>query len=165
MPTADLTAAIFFGTTLPICVWVAWSDLKFMRIPNKAVLMLIGVYATIGFVMLPTDTYLWGYANLVVVLIIGFLINALGMVGAGDAKFAAAMAPFIPLSHVASVLYLFAAMLLVAFATHRISARIPAVRNATPDWVSWGEKKDFPMGLALTGTLSTYFILRMNGVI
>jgi prepilin peptidase CpaA len=34
---------------------------------------------------------------------------------------------------------------------------VPAVRRATPDWVSW-QRKDFPMGLALVGTFVAYLV-------
>jgi prepilin peptidase CpaA len=50
------------------------------------------------------------------------------------------------------VLALFAACLLGAFATHRGMRALVPVREATADWASWTHK-DFPMGLALSGTL------------
>ena len=53
------------------------------------------------------------------------------------------------------ILALFAACLLGAFATHRLARLIPPVRRATADWESW-TRKDFPMGLALAGTLIFY---------
>jgi prepilin peptidase CpaA len=80
---------------LPICFLVAWSDMRAMRIPNWCVLAMFGVYVVIGILTLPFSVYLWGFFGLLVVLVIGFLMNAVGMIGAGDAKFAAAAAPFI----------------------------------------------------------------------
>ena len=91
-------------------------------------------------------------------LAIGFVLNAIANVGAGDAKFAAAAAPFFFPAHLPIILPLFAAFLLGAFAAHRLLRAIPAVRRATPDWVSWS-RKDFPMGLALVGTFVTYLAL------
>lgn len=154
------TALWFLPFVLPICIYVAWSDMKYMKIPNTSVLALVGVFAVVGLLALPLGEYAWRYANLAVVLTIGFFMSAGRLVGAGDAKFAAAMAPFIAVQDAMLVLTLFAAVLLAAFAAHRIALNIPAVRSATPDWVSWtSPNKKFPMGLALGGTLAFYLLL------
>ena len=148
----------FLITTLPIALWVAWSDMATMKIPNYAVYSLTAVYVVVGFLVLPLDEYLWRYLHLIVVLVIGCLRNLARALGAGDAKFAAAMAPFFALSDWSFVLFLFAGVLIVAFVTHRLFRAIPAVRRLTPHWESW-TRKDFPMGLALSGTLIAYFAL------
>lgn len=149
---------IFLVICLPVCAWVAWSDLKTMKIPNKAVLALLAIYTIVGLLVFPFETWLWHWLNFGVVLAIGFLLNAIANVGAGDAKFAAAAAPFFFAAHLPIILPLFAAFLLGAFAAHRLLRAIPAVRKLTPDWVSW-TRKDFPMGLALVGTFVTYLVL------
>jgi prepilin peptidase CpaA len=149
---------VLFVCVLPICAWVAWSDLKTMKIPNKSVMALLGVYIIVGLIVIPFEPWAWRWLNFVVVLAIGFVLNAVANVGAGDAKFAAAAAPFIKAAHAPLVLPLFAAFLLGAFAAHRILRQIPAVRRMAPDWVSW-TRKDFPMGLALVGTFVTYMAL------
>lgn len=151
------TAIWFLIPILPICLWVAWSDLKFMKIPNKAVLTLAAAYLLIGPIALPFQLYLWGWALGAAVLVAGFIVTSLGYVGAGDSKFAAAMAPFFIGGDLRLILALFAGCLLAAFATHRLFRAIPAFRGATAEWESWTHK-DFPMGLALSGTLSFYFI-------
>lgn len=152
--------SIFLLFCLPICAWVAWSDLKTMKIPNNAVFALVSVYFFVGLALIPLDVWLWRWVSLVVVLIIGFILNAVANVGAGDAKFAAAAAPFVAqqIGDLQIVLILFAAFLLGAFTAHRLLRSIPAVTAMAPDWVSW-KRKDFPMGLALVGTLITYLVL------
>ncbi|MDP3961942.1 MAG: prepilin peptidase [Pseudorhodobacter sp.] len=147
----------FLPFVAPIAVWVAWSDMKFMRIPNRAVLALAAVYLLVGPVALPVTLWLWGWALLAIVLAIGFVASALHLVGAGDAKFAAAMAPFFVRSDLSVVLVLFSACLVAAFVTHRSLKQIPAFRRATPDWESW-TRKEFPMGLALAATLIFYLV-------
>ena len=142
---------------LPIAIWVAWSHMKFMKIPNKAVMTMAAVWAVVGFFAFPLVQYGWGWALLGIVLAIGFVSSALGLVGAGDAKFAAAMAPVFTTANPVLVLALFCACLLGAFATHRLARMIPAVRRAASDWESW-TRKDFPMGLALSGTLIFYLL-------
>ena len=90
-PQAYLALLVF---TLPVCAWVCWSDLKTMKIPNTAVMAMAGIFLIIGFLVFPFEPWAWRWLNLVVVLAIGFLLNAIANVGAGDAKFAAAAAPF-----------------------------------------------------------------------
>ncbi|WP_212524546.1 prepilin peptidase [Actibacterium sp. MT2.3-13A] len=146
----------FLPFVAPIALFVAWSDMKAMKIPNKAVLALVAVFAVVGLLALPLEAYLWRWLHLAVVLGIGFVLATGGLIGAGDAKFAAAMAPFVALSDAVMFCYMFSAVLLAAFLTHRTARRIPAVVNALPDWESWHRKKDFPMGLALGGVLVIY---------
>lgn len=151
------SALWFLPPVLAIGVWVSWSDMKFMKIPNAAVLTLAACYLVIGPVALPFDLYLWGWALGLMTLVAGFISSTLRLVGAGDAKFAAAMAPFFAGSNPGFVFSLFAACLIGAFAAHRLMGRIPAFRRATTDWASWTHA-DFPMGLALSGTIAFYFI-------
>ena len=95
---------------------------------------------------------------MVVILLIGMALNASGLVGAGDAKFSAAAAPFIAFGDLRLVLAIFAATLLAAWVTHRIAKHSP-IRRAVPDWESWDQGWDFPMGLALGGALAIYLTL------
>ncbi len=152
------SAAWFVLPVLAIGIWVAWSDMKFMKIPNTAVLTLAAVFLVIGPIALPFQTWAWGLALGAITLVIGFVVSSLRLVGAGDAKFAAAMAPFFADSSPALVFPLFAVCLLAAFCTHRLMRAIPPFRRATADWASWTHAK-FPMGLALSGTISFYFLL------
>ncbi|MDJ1006948.1 MAG: prepilin peptidase [Paracoccaceae bacterium] len=150
--------SLFLPFVLPIAFWVAWSDMARMKIPNKAVLALLGVYVAVGPLVLPFETYLWHYLHFAVVLLAGFVITSLGLAGAGDSKFAAAMAPFILIQDLPNFLYLLAAVTIAAFVTHRGFRRIPAVAEALPTWESF-HRKDFPMGLALSGALVLYLAL------
>ncbi|MFZ5708329.1 MAG: prepilin peptidase [Pseudomonadota bacterium] len=158
--------AVLFVLALPVGLWVAWSDAKVMRIPNSAVIALVAIFAVPGLLVIPFDYWAWRWVSLIVVLGIGFLLNVLANVGAGDAKFAAAAAPFVAqnLAEMQLTLMLLAAWLLVAFALHRLARAIPAVRRATPDWTSWTSPR-FPMGLALVGALLTYLALKASALI
>jgi prepilin peptidase CpaA len=145
----------FLPFATPIALWVAWSDMARMKIPNKAVMALVAVYVLVGLIALPLEDYLWRYAHLAVVLVIGFVANAARLLGAGDAKFAAAMAPFIALPDAVTFIYLFAATLIAGFAVHRLARAIPMIRGLAPGWESW-TRKDFPMGLCLGSALVIY---------
>ncbi len=153
------SALWFLPFVTPIAIWVAWNDMARMKIPNRAVMALVGVFALIGLIALPLDVYGWRWTHMVVILLIGFGANAIGFVGAGDAKFAAAMAPFILREDLGSFFMLFAAVLFAGFMTHRLARRIPAIRARTPDWESWTRDKDFPMGLCLGAALVFYLIV------
>ena len=152
--------AIWFAPfVLPICYWVALSDLRYMKIHNKAVLALTGVFLIIGLIVLPSFAeYGWRLLHLVVMLIIGIVFTAAGLVGAGDAKFMAAAAPFILLSDLVLVSLIFSANLLASLATHKM-AKNSSLRELAPDWKSWTSGNKFPMGVSLGGTLSIYIVL------
>ena len=153
------TAALWFlPFVLPICFYVAFTDMKQMRITNQAVLVLTAIFVLLGLFLLPFDTYLWRLLSLVVVLVVGIALNAAGVMGAGDAKFAAAAAPYIAWGDLRLLMVLFMATLLAAAATHR-GVKYTPLRRLAPDWQSWQETKKFPMGLALGTTLGLYLIL------
>lgn len=157
--TQSASAALWlliFAT--PISLYVAWSDVKDMRIPNLAVLALMAVYAVVGFLTLPLESWAWTWVHFLVVLVIGFVLNMTAAFGAGDAKFAAAMAPFVALGDLRLFLVLLCAVTLAAVVAHRVMRAIPAIRRATPDWQSW-QRREFPFGLALAPALIFYLVL------
>jgi prepilin peptidase CpaA len=158
-------ALVFAPFILGISVWVAWSDMSSMKIPNKAVLALGGAWVFIGLLLvifqaMPLMMWLWGFAFIAIFMVAGFVANAAGVIGAGDAKFAAVMAPFFIGADPRLICALLAACLLGAFAAHRAMRALPAFRAATPQWESWTNKK-FPMGLTLAGMLVFYLIWRL----
>jgi prepilin peptidase CpaA len=115
------------------------------------------VFAGAGLFALPFDAYLWRYVHLIIVLVAGIALNAGGAMGAGDAKFAAAAAPFIHVGDLRLLMALFAANILAAFLAHRLAKHTP-LRKIAPHWKSWSHPK-FPMGMALGGTLALYLCL------
>ncbi len=108
------------------------------------VLSLVAVFVVAGPFVMPVDEYLWRYVHLAVVLAVGFVLASLGAMGAGDAKFAAAMAPFVAAADAGRVAILFAVLLVVTFAAHRIARSVPAVRALAPGWRSWSRDQGLP---------------------
>lgn len=159
MDTTATQALIFMIVAVPVSIWVAWSDMKTMKIRNTAVATLAVGFAVLGLLALPFEDYLWRYTHLVVVLLIGMGLNAVRLMGAGDAKFAAAAAPFIALGDLGWLLTIYIICFLAAWIGHRIAGKIPAIRNLAPDWASWTAGKRFPMGLALGSTLIVYMAM------
>lgn len=161
MGTPILAAWALLAAALPISAYVAWSDMKVMKIPNLAVYALAGAFVIIGVLTLPFSDYLWRYSHLGVVLLIGILLNAVGLVGAGDAKFAAAAAPYIALSDGKAMIVIYIGCFLGCYALHRIG-KFTALRKLAPDWQSWDAGKRFPMGFALGTTLVVYLLICAN---
>jgi prepilin peptidase CpaA len=152
----EAKAALWFlPFVLPICIHVAYTDLAQMRISNKAVIALALIFVVLGFFLMPFDAYLWRLAALGIVLVVGIILNAAGALGAGDAKFAAAAAPYIALGDLHVLVQLFMAVLLAAALTHRVIKYTP-LRRLAPNWDSWTQGKKFPMGFALGPTLAIY---------
>lgn len=143
---------------LPICLYVAFTDLRDMKITNQAVMVLAGLFLVLGLITLPLPEYGWRLVQMVGVLVLGIVLNAIGAVGAGDAKFAAAAAPFIHPGDGIFVLMIFSGTLLAAFLTHRLAKHSP-LRRIAPDWKSWDRGWDFPMGLALGPAFALYLAL------
>ncbi|MEM6657229.1 MAG: prepilin peptidase [Pseudomonadota bacterium] len=167
-------AAWFLPFVLPICLYVAFTDMREMKIKNHAVIALALVFVVIGlFVLPPWSTgvvsgklgpfpvafpiYIWQLFHLFVVLVIGIILNAAGTMGAGDAKFMAAAAPFIWFGDALFLMAILMACILGAVATHRI-AKYTSLRTIAPHWESWDSGKKFPMGFALAAALAMYLI-------
>lgn len=161
MGTSAHAAAWFLPVVIPICLFVAWYDLRRMKILNKANLALLIAYAVIGLIVLPFAEYLWRYLHLAVALVGGILLNAGRILGAGDAKFVAAAAPFVARSDLGAVAMLLAVCLLGGYAVHRLAAMTP-LRRLVPHWKSWDERERFPMGFPLGVTLILYLVLAVR---
>ncbi len=168
-------AAWFLPFVLPICFYVAFTDMREMRIKNHAVMALLLVFVVVGIFLLPPwsgdwvagrflltqlalPVYVWQFTHILVVLLIGIVLNAAGLIGAGDAKFCAAAAGFIWVPDLMLVFVILMATTLGAFTAHRLAKHSP-LRRMAPHWESWDRGKQFPMGLTLAGSLVIYLIL------
>lgn len=158
MGIASTTALWFAPFVVPICLYICWTDMARMKIPNHAVLALVGVFLVLGLIALPLAAYPWRILAGVVVLIAGFLLSSAGLLGAGDAKFSAAGAPFIAPPDYGLFMILLACITLAAYFTHRLAGKI-GLSKLTPEWESWQREAEFPLGLGLGGALALYLVL------
>ena len=158
MTITTYSALWFLPFVLPICLYVAFTDMREMRITNQAVLALGAVFIAVGLIALPFDAYLWRLAQLAIVLVVGIILNAAGAMGAGDSKFIAVAAPFVAQGDVRMLIPLFCIIMLASVAAHRLVKHTP-LRRLAPHWLSWDQGKKFPMGLALASTLTCYLAL------
>lgn len=155
LQTFSFAAIFFLIAAVPIGAYVAYSDLSRMKIPNVANYALVGSFAVLGLFLMPFTDYLWQWTHLIVVLFIGILLNAAGVIGAGDAKFMAAAAPMVPLAAAPRLLPIAIVCLLAGFVAHRVAKYSP-LREMVPHWESWNSGKRFPMGFPLAMILVTF---------
>lgn len=150
-------ALILLVPALPIALWATYSDMKTLKIPNKAVLALAAVWPLLGWIAVPTWTaWAWGFAFLVLGFVIGYLAFALFNFPGGDAKYAAAMSPIFVGADWVFVLQLVLGCMLGATILHQVVRLIPVVRRMAPDWESWKHWRMVPFGLALSAMLLFY---------
>lgn len=152
----------FLPFLLPLCLHVAWTDVTEMKIRNRTVLLMVGVFAVTGLFALPAEEYLWRYSHLFVLLLVGMLANAAGGIGAGDVKFISAASLFVPKADWMQILAVFTVVLVIVFLAHR-AARASALARRTAHWESWSREGDFPLGLALGPSLLVYLALPLFG--
>lgn len=130
----------------PLAAYVAYSDFRWMRISNRVVILTLCVVVGAMLVFVPED----GWARVgagTSVLAVGLLAFAGRLLGGGDVKFLAAVAPL-----VAPELWLLSANILAA--SLLISAgTILMLRRVTTGWASdWkglDPRSGFPMGVAI----------------
>lgn len=148
----------FLLAALPLCLYAAWNDLKYMIIPNKLCLSLLAAFVAMAPFLMTFSDLGWQLLAGVVVLVITFTLNALGKMGGGDAKMLAALAPYVAFERAPLFFMIFSVCLIGALIVHRAARAIPAVRSATPGWVSW-EHSHFPMGTGISASLIIYLSL------
>lgn len=171
MAISVLSAAVFLPFALAILVITFYVDLKYKRISNSTVVALFLVFAVIGPFVLPFVDYLWRFAHLGIVLGLGLVMYATRQVGAGDVKFAAAMAPFVHGGDVVAVMFIAAAAMLATLVTNLLATATGLYRLA-PDWAAWkyrsdeyaanvgiGKQRTIPFGTGLALTLVAYLLL------
>jgi prepilin peptidase CpaA len=157
----DMTTLPLLLAVLPFCLYAAWSDLKFMIIPNWVSIGMFGAFLVIGAFFVPTwEDYFWRIGIALAVLFVGFILNAIGVMGGGDVKMLSGFMPYIALSDFPDYLIILSASLLITLAAHRIAMRIGPIRRLTPDWKSWSAGRYFPMGISIATAGLLYLALK-----
>jgi prepilin peptidase CpaA len=146
---ATAVMAVLMGLT-------GWFDLKALRIPNWCVLAVVALYIVTGLWGLPLDVFAWRFLHGVIVLFVGFGLYSIsgGHVGGGDIKLIAALTPFIAGKDLLFVLMVFALLSLAGVMLHRFSRAL--LRDRKTGWAALDQKRFFPAGLLLGGTIMIY---------
>lgn len=155
---------LFLLAVLPLSLYAAQSDLRTMTIPNWISIALIVAFIIIAVFVLPFETVLWRLGAGAAMLVLGFVLNAMRVMGGGDAKYLAAITPYIAFQDVASFMFIFSISLLGTLLLHRIAMRIKPIRRATEGWASWEAGRNFPMGISIAAAIVVYLALKaFNG--
>ncbi len=155
----NLPEYILLLPAIPIGIWVAWSDMKFMRIPNVACFALFISFLILAPLIYDFHQYGFRIAQGLVVLFFGFFATGIGLVGGGDSKFAAAMAPFIALENIFPFIFLIGILSLISVGLHKLIGITPGLKNHIKDWDSWNEHGMFPFGVTLAASLIAHLVL------
>lgn len=110
---------VAFAAMVPLMLYTAWNDIKYLRIANWIPLTVLGVYVVTGLWGLPMERFLWGLAAGGIALVIGFIIYALidtfasGSLGAGDVKLLSVLVPFVDARDTLDVLIIYTVAIFV----------------------------------------------------
>lgn len=156
---SSLGGLVFLIVTFPVLLWCTWTDLKSMRIPNKSNLILFGIFVILGAFFMPLSEFGWRLVQAFCVLAIFFTLNSMGLIGGGDAKLFAAIAPYVALTDIPSYLLLLAVMTIAAVAAHRFVMYVAPLRKHVDGWASWDAKGKFPFGFPLAMSLAVYLYI------
>jgi len=153
----DTQALIAATAVMAVLMSLAgWFDLKKLRIPNWCVVAVVGLFIVTGLWGLPLDVFAWRLLHGVIVLFVGFGLYSIsgGNVGGGDIKLIAALTPFIAGTDLGFVLLVFALLSFTGLMIHRFVRAM--LRDRKTGWAALDQKRFFPAGLLLGGTIMIY---------
>jgi len=109
----DLPSLIGLIAIAPLLVWAGMSDLRYLRIPNWISLLMIAGFVGLAF-WLPAAEIQSRLIVAALAFVIGFILFALGTLGAGDVKMLSALLLFVPSQYLAGFFLLFSIGLAIA---------------------------------------------------
>ncbi|WP_420550050.1 A24 family peptidase [Curvivirga sp.] len=72
-----------------LCLFAAANDARFFKLPNKIIALIFALFVPMALVCLSWDQAMYHIVASVAVLVVGFILFAFNIFGAGDAKFLA----------------------------------------------------------------------------
>jgi prepilin peptidase CpaA len=146
----------------PLLAWMAYSDLRFMRIPNWLVLGIVVVFVVcLPFLSMVSITS--RVIAAVCLLGIGFVTFAAGLFGGGDVKVLSALMLLIPPGTRVEFAMLFSVAMLLGIAVVLTVRLAPAASRS--GWVGVRAKGMFPMGISisLAGLMHPFLVSTLAG--
>ncbi len=130
----------------PLMLIMIWTDLRYMRIPNRLVLAALALFTGLALFGLVGDLDR-RLITAAVVLTIGFGMFAAQVLGGGDVKALAVLMLFVPPRAVPEFMILLSLAMLGGLVLVYGARRLVA----TPDtgWASLRETRRFPLGLSI----------------
>ena len=131
--------------------------MRSMKITNRSVAVVLLAYAVLGPFAFGWQMYLWQWLHFPIALVVCMALWSLRLMGGGDAKLIAAIAPFLVMADLALILRIFAASLIGALLTHTLF-RFTPLKRPVREWQSWTAGWYFPKGFPLSMTLLLYLL-------
>lgn len=158
-------AALILATAglLPLMVYITYTDLRYLRIPNWSVLAVLGVFVATGIWGLPFETFLWriGYAALALAAGIVIYNLAQGSVGAGDLKLIAALAPFLSQANLLDFMLIYVVVSIFGTILFMVMRRRNRRRGVKEPWKAFGETIYMPAGVFLGISISIVMVVQV----
>lgn len=141
------TAILGHGLLAALMAAVIWCDLKFMRLPNLLVLMLVVVFAATVTWKLPLAVLGARVGVALAVLVLGAMANAAKLLGGGDVKVLAALVLFFPREQLLAFAFTLCICMIVGIVALVMLRRILRGKGAT--WRGLQEGARYQMGLSI----------------
>lgn len=148
-----------FTCLFPLVLWIAYVDLKTLRIPNAligaAILIFIATLPAIGM-----DVAGPRFLNGIIAFFICFACFHFGLMGGGDAKLIPVLFLFVPAEGIAMFLYCLAGGMaagMIGLRAVRRSGRLTAGTMAAID-----DQRVFPVGVALALASGMFLTLQVS---
>lgn len=141
-----------------LAIFISWNDMRDMKITNNTVIAVMVVYALIGPFAFGFPLYFWQWLHFPIALAVCMALWALRLMGGGDAKLIAAMAPYFVMADLPIILRVFAASLIAGLIVHSLF-RLTPLKAPVAEWKSWQAGRYFPKGFPLSMTLLSYLLI------
>ncbi|SFE10992.1 prepilin peptidase CpaA [Sulfitobacter brevis] len=131
----------------PLLVCVILYDMRFMRIPNRLVLVILVVAVGSLAFSVSLEQIVWRAAAAAVVFVFGLTLFALRLMGGGDVKLLAVLTLLIP----TDALAVFALVLSVGIVAGVVLLMVlrAALKNRETGWRGIEDHSRFPLGLSI----------------
>jgi prepilin peptidase CpaA len=132
---------------VPLFVAVIVYDLRFMRIPNRLVLLVCVIIAVSLPFSVPLAEIGWRLVAAAVVFVLAVTLFALRLMGGGDVKLLTALTLLIPTQSLAVFALLLSVGIFVGIAGLYLLRR--ATRGLSTNWRSLQDHSRYPLGLSI----------------
>lgn len=163
-PAMSLAAA----AVIPMLIYVMYSDLKDMRIPNMASLVIFAAFVPLGLWGLPIETFGWRVLHGAIAFFVAFGLFSVapGVVGGGDLKLIVALVPYVPgdlLIVLAELWVVMSVVTLLLFVALRAGLRgrtqLAAIERSSETFL----KLPFPYAWTIAGSFIAFLALGAAG--
>ena len=148
-------ALVPLALALPLLLWIAWTDFRYMRIRNTAVMAAVALFV-VTLPMTGLAEGAWRLLAALLVFLVAFGMFAARMLGGGDVKMGAALMLFVPSGTYSLFAMMFSLAMMLGIAVILSLRAVPALRRSGP--VSLRATGTFPLGIAFGGAALLHLV-------